>query len=114
MTKDGKETLVGISGISKDGILDHALHVPKELRKQGISKRIYAEADRIGFKSVEASYGPKSDNFKESWKHYDPAKKNIDEALFKTPAGKAARERDLVPVIEHIGKDIIRVNWVKR
>jgi len=80
----------------------------------GISKRIYAEADAIGFSSVMATYGPKSDNFKTFWEHYNPALNNVEDALFRTPAGRLARARGLVPVVDHLGDDIIRVRWIRR
>lgn len=101
------------SGVSKDGKLDHVLDVPTQWQGQGIQTRIYAETDKIGWKYIEGSYGPKSTNFKEFAKHYDPNLKNDAEALFKMPAGKAARDRGLVPVVKHLGEDGIKVQWVR-
>ncbi len=110
---DGEKKLVGISGVSKEGKLDHALQVPAAWQKQGIQTRIYAEADNIGWRYIEGSYGPTSTNFLEFAKHYDPTLGNKVEALFTTPAGKAARDRGLFPTILEMGEDGLKVRWEK-
>jgi hypothetical protein len=115
ISHNGKEYRVGNSTISKEGQLTHALQIPDEFRRLGISDRMYAEAHRVGFKSVKGNYNPGKDsvNFNEFWKHYDPVKGNAIEALFETPAGKMARKYGLNPKNIKINEidNSITVDW---
>lgn len=112
-TKDGTRHTIGISEITKEGQLTNAFQVPKELQQLDLSKRMYAEAERAGFKSTAGQYHPSSDNFKEFYKVYDPAKANEVEALFRTPAGKVAKQSGMKPTQIKVGPDKVEVVWVK-
>lgn len=118
ITQNGKKKPIGISTISKEGVLSNAFDVPEELQGLGISGRAYAESACQGFKSLQTSFnaGPKSVNFNEFVKVYDPAKKNAVEALLQTPAGKvASRDYGLKPdpASIDITKTNVSANWIK-
>ncbi len=118
ITQNGKKQSIGVSTISKQGVLSNALDVPEELQRLGISERAYAESAGQGFNSLETSYnaGLKSVNFREFFKVYDPAKNNAVEALLQTPAGKvASRNYGLKPdpASIQITKTNVTANWIK-
>jgi RHS repeat-associated protein len=90
LTQDGRQQSIGLSTISRDGVLTNSFEVPRLLQQLGISERAYAEAARVGFTSLETSFnaGPTSVNFNMFRGVYDPARNNAVEALLQTPAGR--------------------------
>ena len=115
ITHNGERHTVGLSTISKEGELANSFQIPDQFRKLGISERMYAEADSVGFKFVKGSYnaGPDSVNFNNFWEHYHPAKGNVTEALFETPAGKVAKKYGLKPTAVNVTNNNIEVTWIK-
>jgi hypothetical protein len=113
VTKNGKEELAGLSDITRDGQLTNAFYVPKEMQQLEISKRMYAEVERVGFKSVVGAYFRDSDNYQTFFKYYDPQKGNAAEALFQTPAGKVSKTLGLKPTNITIGEGKVETIWVK-
>ena len=117
ITQNGKTQSIGVSTISKQGVLSNAYDVPEALQGLGISQRAYAEAACQGFKSLETSFnaGPKSVNFNEFFKVYDPAKNNAIEALLQTPAGKVVSKNYGLkpdPSSIKISKTNVSANWI--
>jgi hypothetical protein len=76
---------------------------------------MYAEAVSVGFTSINSSYnaGPDSVNFNKFWEHYNPAKGNLEEALFETPAGKMAKKLGMRPTDIHYSDVNVSVIWLK-
>lgn len=114
VTQNGKRQLAGLSEISAEGQLSNAFDVPADLRRMDISRRMYDEAAKVGYKSVEGKYYPGSDNFEQFHKYFDAAAGNAAEAVAKTPAGKVNLENGLSPRnvrVDANGK--ITVDWVK-
>ncbi|VTR96934.1 unnamed protein product [Tuwongella immobilis] len=108
-TKDGTRHVIGYSVITKEGQLTNAFEVPKEFQQLDLSKRMYAEAERVSFKSTAGQYHTSSDNFKEFYKVYDPANANEVEALLLTPAGKVAKQSGMKPTQIKVGPDKVEV-----
>ena len=115
VTQNGQRQLVGISEISAEGRLTNAFDVPEALRRQDISRRMYDEAAGVGYRSVQGTYNPGSDNFAQFYQHYNPATGNAAEAVLRTPAGIVNAENGLRPTNIRIAPNngAISVDWVR-